>query len=232
MLSLNALFSTKAVRAFAAGAGLSLLPMSAGALSVTAADLPSGESVVLLPGVTVTADPSSFLHKSIAGYDMVGIAGGFENGEIDLNDESISFAFDAPQYVASLDLGALFAAVEEDDLWNEQARVLVYSGQDIYEYILSVVDGTTAVWSGPGTVSNVSPATFGNAAVWSIANPFGNLAVDKMVLTAFGPPDPQDYRNNDYGFVSLTTRPIPEPGTLSLMGLGLAGLAAAGRKRK
>lgn len=231
MLSLHALLSTNALRSFAAGASLALMPMSASALTISASDLPSGESVVVLPDVTVTADPSSFLHKSIAGFDIVGIAGGYENGEIDLTDEAIVFEFGASQYVVSLDLGALFAAVEEDDVYNEQARALVYSGQDIYEYILSVVDGTTAVWSGPGTVSNLSPATFGNAAVWSIANPFGNLAVDKLVLTAIGPADPMDYRNNDYGFVSLATRPIPEPGTLSLMGLGLAGLALAGRKR-
>ena len=98
-------------------------------------------------------------------------------------------------------------------------------------YTLSVVDGTTAVWSGPGSVTNVSPATNGNAAVWSLSSPFGGAAVVSLELVGYGPALPTTYRNNDYGLVSVTSTPVPEPGVMSLMGLGLAGLAFAGRKR-
>lgn len=226
------MLSTKWFGTLTLGAGLALAPIGASALTITSADLPSGETSVILPGATVSASPGVFVHKTIAGYDMAGILGGYENGEIDLDDEAMTFQFDAPSVVNTLDLGALFAAVEEDDLYNEMAKVTVYVGELVYEYTLSVMDGTNAIWSGSGTVSNVSPATFGNAAVWSITNPFGDLAIDAMVLSGIGPDAPTDYRNNDYGFVSLSATPVPEPGTVSLMALGMAGLGFAGRKRR
>lgn len=214
------------------GAGLALAPMGAGAVTITSADLPSGTNFVDLGFATVASAPGEFTHKTIAGYDVAGVLGGYETGEIDLADESMTITYGTAQNVSSLDLGLLFAALEEDDLYNEQALVTVtLADSSTVSYTLSVIDGTTASWSGPGTVVNVSPATFGNAAVWSLSNPFGGAAVTSVRLEGSGPVLPTTYRNNDYGLVSITSRPVPEPGTMSLLAAGLTGLALAGRKR-
>ncbi|MCC6641356.1 MAG: PEP-CTERM sorting domain-containing protein [Deltaproteobacteria bacterium] len=232
MFGLIPLQSNKWIAALGLGAGLALAPMGAGAVTITAADLPSGTNFVDLGFATVTSAPGDFTHKVIAGYDVAGVLGGWESGEIDLDDESITITYDEAQTINSLDLGLLFAALEEDDLYNEQAMVIAtLSDGSSVSYTLSVIDGTTASWSGPGTVTNVSPATFGNAAVWSLSSPFGAAAVVSLELVGYGPALPETYRNNDYGLVSVTSTPVPEPGMMSLMGLGLAGLAFAGRKR-
>jgi hypothetical protein len=232
MFGITPLQSNKWIATLGLGAGLALAPIGAGAVTITSADLPSGTSFVDLGFATVTASPGEFTHKTVAGYDVAGVLGGYEFGEIDLDDESIVISYDVAQTVSSLDLGLLFAALEEDDLYNEQALVTAtLAGGGTVSYTLSVIDGLTASWSGPGTVANVSPATYGNAAVWSLSDPFGGAAVTEVRLEATGPALPESYRNNDYGLVSITSTPIPEPGTLSLLGAGLAGLAVAGRKR-
>lgn len=224
--------SRKLLLSLSAVIGLGLAPMSAGALAITSADLPVYTNAVDLGFAQVTATPTVFAHKLVGGYDVVGVSGGYEGGEIDLANEAIDFYFTSPTILTQLSVGALFAQSEQDDLYNEQALITVYDvAGNASSYVLSVTGATTADWSGSGSVSNVSPATFGNGAVWSLSMPFGTAAISRLTLSAIGPDQPTDFRNNDYGFVSLSGREVPEPGTVALMGVGLAGLAVAGRKR-
>ena len=216
-----------------AALGLSLAPITAGAFTIDTTDIPSFTTFVDLGYATATAGGGEFIHKVSGGYDSVGVFSGYEYGEIDLSGpESITFAFTEAQIVTELSLGKLYAALEEDDVYDEQALVTAtFADGSSASYVLAVTSGTTAAWTGAGTVSNVSPGLFGMGGVWSLADPFGSAAVKAITLSPIGPDMPASYRNNDYGFVSLSTTAVPESETMALMSLGLAGLALMGRKR-
>jgi len=205
----------------------------AGAITINASDLGAGGTNVVLADATVTAVGGVFSQKTVFGVTGAGVGGGFVGGEIDTSGESIEFAFNAPVFLDSLDLSLLFAAPSHEDRVNEIAKVVVSSGGTTYEGLLSVTSETTATWSfvGGGAVSNFSIANETGAAGWSIANPFGQLAIDSMSLLPVDASGDADYRNADYSFVNLNATVIPEPGTMLLVGAGLAGLALSGRKR-
>jgi len=203
------------------------------AFTIAEADLPDAGTHVDLGFAQVDAVGNVFDRKVGGTVTGVGIAGGYVGGEIDTAGESIVFTFGEASVITSLDLTYLFQSPNHEDAANEAARILARAGDATYEGILQVVDGTSATWSfvGGGAVTTVSVPTTAGEGWFSIANPFGDLGIDALELLPVNASGNGDYRNADYAFVGLAGRPVPEPGTVLLVGAGLAGLGLAGRKR-
>lgn len=224
---------SKRVGGLLAAAVLVLGASSASALSINPDDLPSGINHVSLPGVDVDTIGGDFVHKTEYGVHGVGVGGGYVGGEIDTSGESMVFSFLAPTVLTDLRLSLLFQTPNHEDAGNEAAEVIAMAGDAVITAYLTVIDATTAAWSWApgGPVTMLSIATEAGAGAFSIASPFGELAISSLVLNPVDVTGHTDYRNADYAFAGLNGRVVPEPGTALLMGAGLAGLAFAGRKR-
>jgi hypothetical protein len=226
---------------FTRGLGAAILlqaacAVSAHALTIKAADVPAGVSSATVKGVAFESAPRAFQHKSNLGFTGLGIRGGYVDGEIDLDGESITIRFGEPTVLSDLVLGHLFKNGNFGDTVSEVARVEVLDTPGKFlAGDLSVITGTTATWSAAdgGAVTNLSPGLDDHGGLWSIANPFGNLAVKTLKLYAVQVGGKKDASNSDFSFGSLTggVQPVPEPGTALLLGAGIIGLAAAGRAR-
>ncbi|TVQ81549.1 MAG: hypothetical protein EA380_01490 [Phycisphaeraceae bacterium] len=187
-------------------------------------DLPNGQMSVnlVIDGVNiqVDADPRAFKSKTVAGTTGVGIAGGSVDGEID-NSEYILFTFSTPVVITSLQVVHLYAAGNYGDTVSESARITA----DGVDYVLQVVDGTTATWTGLGSVSNHSPGLQNNGGHWEV---FGSDIFGSAITTL-------KLRSNevggspmaDYGFYSLAF--VPTPGAMALA--GVSGLCLLRRRR-
>jgi hypothetical protein len=210
---------------------LGLSGQAANALTISATDLTPGASNVVVSGANVSAVGGTFSGKSASGVYGVGVGGGYTDAEIDLAGEGIRFVFEGPLTVTSLDLTFLFAAPAWFDSANEVAKVSFVSGGTTYEATLTVTGDTTATWSfgGGGAVTNLSIANQTGAALWSIANPFGQLAVSELTLLPTDANGTSNASNADYAFAGLVG--VPEPTTLALLLLGLGGLAVGSRFR-
>jgi hypothetical protein len=207
----------------------------AAAATINASDLTTGSTTVNIGWATATADPRAFQGKTLAGYYGVGIKDGYVDGEIDLAGESIRIDFKSPTIISQITLGFLFQAGNYGDVVSEVASVQYSDTPNWAADYLSAQTATQANWSGPGTVTNLSPGVQPDAGVWRINNPFGNQAVSFLEFTPVqvgGPKAPTDNRNSDFAFMSLSgTTATPEPSTWSMLGLSLTGLAAAIRRR-
>lgn len=181
------------------------------------------------PGVTFSAEGGEVGYDVREGFGFVGVTGPGGNVEID-QGQTLIVNFAIAQIFSNLTLGLLF----DDEFGDQFEAAGVLTDGSSFQFILAVTGESTATWNGPGAIlTNLSPAAPGGGGVWSIDNPFGNLAVTSLRFTA-GPNKP-DNSSDDYGLIRFTSRSASVPDVAStalLLGLSLAALVGVASRRR
>ena len=106
---------------------------------------------------TAASSPRHFQFKTLDGFSSTGVAGGFVDGEVDLDSEYIEFSFPNPEVLSEIVLAFLFKNGDCGDGVSEVARLRI-SATSFLAGDLSVITLTSATRSGVGgAVTNLSP---------------------------------------------------------------------------
>ncbi len=205
--------------------------------TINASGFTVGQTTASFSNATVTATGGSFTKVTSVGTDpssVVGISTGFVDHEADVDHEQFTVNFSGGGAVVSeVTLGLLFQNGQWGVAANEQARLKPTTGStgdcSTLNCLLSA-DGTFKNLT--AGVTTLSPGVEGEGGIYKIVNPFGNTVISKLELLPFNAGGSGSAASS-FGLVSVTytTAVIPEPGTLTLVGLGALGLAFAGRRR-
>jgi hypothetical protein len=175
-------------------------------------------------GISITSS-GSLTTKTVGGITGIGVSGGYVSDEIDGSGEWVKFGFTPDQKVDFFTLGQLYASGNYGDVVNEQAIVLEGISGEIVTGVLSVQsNGLSAIWASGGvntTATTISAGLEGNGGAFQVSNPFGELAMKSITFSA----NSNSYRGSDYTIVNLSTSNVPEPGMISLFGMGLVALS-------
>jgi len=174
---------------------------------------------------------STFTTKSQGGYTGAGVAGG---GTLEINiGESIDGSFAKPLSITNFTLGLLFDGPEYGDV-NEKAKITAtYADNSVHSFTFTATGKTSGVWTGAGSFINLSSATLGAGAVWSISDPFGDALVKSLSFTAIPgtcAAGNKCYSQSDFTLISVSAVPENETYAMMLAGLGLMGFIAKRRK--
>jgi hypothetical protein len=201
--------------------------------TIDASDFSVGQTQAVMQGVTVNATGGSFTKIQSVGNgsaNVVGISTGFVPWESDSDGEQFTINFGGSGAIVSeITLGLLFREGEWNSAGDELVRLRTNTGDCSTLNCLLSADATFKdLTAGVSTLSN---PVEGQGGIFRITNPFGSTVISQLELLAStnGGSGSED---SSFGLVSLVyNSPIPEPGTLVLVGLRALGLGLAGRRR-
>jgi hypothetical protein len=216
-------------------------PAFSAVITVDASGVTAGATSASFVGSTLTSTGGSFTKTTTTGINpsvAIGVSAGFAANEIDISGEKLTLHFGSTGAIINqITIALLHNVGVSGNTFNDAAHIQSNAGTSCgvgSPSGLPCILSSSTSWRGATTkVTELSAPTSGNGGIFRITNPFNVNelinSIDFMAwsITGVGATD------SDFALVSVTytTTAIPEPGSFALVGLGILGLAAAGRRR-